>query len=143
MGQTLKEFLALQHRCRNVTQKAIIRKQDTIFHHPPAYAEAASRRQARPKKQGTRSRPAWLAGSTLREMFSWRKSVEDPAECAGEVPILHELPGLRPRQVIQYGRFLSVGHPFDELRAVSGVERLPDRQKILSLCTLCLSGESK
>ena len=36
MGQTLEEFLSRQHRCRNVTQKTIVRKQDTIFHHPLA-----------------------------------------------------------------------------------------------------------
>jgi hypothetical protein len=46
-----------------------------------------------------------------------------------EVPILHELPGLQPGGFIRTEALLSVGHPFDDLRTVSAVERLPDRQK--------------
>ena len=57
------------------------------FHHPPAYAEAASRRQVRPKKTGAHSRHACLPVGrehTERTVLMVNR----------EVPIFHELSNL-------------------------------------------------
>ena len=53
------------------------------------------------------------------EKCSQGESAEGPVKCTGEVPILLELPGLRPMQLIWDRSFLSVGTSPTDKKVIS------------------------